>query len=136
MVQQDYILRILQQFLEVLSKLINNDSNENSESIQLKIGEMYTTYFNKSMKEFQALDSIEIIEFIRKNNYSIQQIEMLSELIYATACVEENVALHNRLYVNSLVLFIYTNKITGTFSMTRHEKIQLIQEMRIIDNVV
>lgn len=130
MIEQDYILRLLNQFFDSLNKLLNNKNSNTIEEIDKRIKSLYMEYFKKDYL-FYHNNSIDIImeTIIDSNNTqnTIARCEMLAELFYNEAELTANENQKNNLFNKALILLKYVNINSKTFSEDRLMKIKTIE---------
>jgi len=130
MIRKDYIMKIIEQFFDVLKKLIKNEENQDIEDIRVQLNELYNTYFKKNYKYFYDSDFEEIVDFLNSDNSgdNLYKTEMLAELIYQDTCLKQDVDLRKSLLSKSFRLFEYLDKEGKTFSLERYKKMQVIKK--------
>jgi len=57
MLQRDYIMRLVRQFIEALEKLVEEKKKEDGPEFQLKIQSIYRAYFNHSHHFYYEQDA-------------------------------------------------------------------------------
>lgn len=129
MLRKDYIMRMLEQFFKVLAKLIKNENNLEIEDIEIQLAELYDTYFKNDFNFFHDSDTDRIIEFLKSDNSGddLYKVEMLAELIYQDACLQQENEQRKSLLIKSLNLLEYLDKESKTFSMERFNKMEFIK---------
>lgn len=129
MLQQDYIMRLIGEFMNTLSKLIRKKRENGEYNIQSELDSLYRSYFNHDAMHFYKQD-IDLIlnelRLIHRGNELLTYIEMLSELLYQDAQLKHCEEKKN-LLLKTLYLLEYLNTHTNTFSIERWRRINEIK---------
>lgn len=130
MLQRDYIMRLLQDFVEALEKLVEERGKHDGPELQLQLQSIYRAYFNHPHTFYYNQDAEYILNDLGQNyggEELLTRIEMLSELLYQDALLkgpeEQNYLLRKSLY-----LLIYLDEHSDTFSFERRGKISEIEK--------
>jgi len=131
MLQRDYIMRILQQFYDALHKLVNNIEAEKIEDVQQQLKGMYLDYLKKDSSFFYENDVNTIIQFLGdgKDKDSIAKINMLAELLYNDAILNQYSETKQKNLSKTLELLRFIKSKDKTFSAERDSKIEQIKEL-------
>ena len=92
MLQRDYIMRLVRQFIEALEKLVEEKKKEDGPEFQLKIQSIYRAYFNHSHHFYYEQDAEYILTDLSQDYEGqefLTRIDMLSELLYQDALLKE-----------------------------------------------
>lgn len=130
MLQRDYIMRLLQDFVEALEKLVEERGKHDGPELQLQLQSIYRAYFNHPHTFYYNQDAEYILNDLGQNyggEELLTRIEMLSELLYQDALLKEPEE-QNYLLRKSLYLLIYLNEHSDTFSFERRGKISEIEK--------
>lgn len=121
MLQRDYIMRILQQFYDALHKLVNNIEAEKIEDVQLQFNGMYLNYLKKDSSFFYEKDISTILQFLGEgeDKDSLAKINMLTELLYNDALLNQNPEMKQNLLSKTLELLMLIKSKDKTFSAER-----------------
>ena len=125
MLQEDYIIRLIQEFFKALQKILSKkDPDARLDGIKdlynTYVGD-YTLYQNASIDEImQAMESY-------TKEQRIYRIEMLAELYYVEADMRP-LPIGQMLLEKAMSLFYFVDKHSGTYSIDRIRKINDIQE--------
>lgn len=125
MLQQDYIMRLIQEFFKALQRLLlKRDPETRREAIK----EMYKTYVG----DYDFYQSANIDEIMRAmESYAEEQriyrIEMLAELYYVEADMRPQ-PMSDQLLEKAMSLFYFVDRHSGTYSIVRLRKIGDIQQ--------
>lgn len=130
MLQRDYIMRLLQDFVEALEKLVEERDKHDGPELQLQLQSIYRAYFNHPHTFYYNQDAEYILNDLGQNyggEELLTRIEMLSELLYQDALLKE---LEEQKYLlrKSLYLLIYLDEHSDTFSFERRGKISEIEK--------
>ena len=121
MLQRDYIMRLVRQFIEALEKLVEEKKKEDGPEFQLKIQSIYRAYFNHSHHFYYEQDAEYILTDLSQDYEGqefLTRIDMLSELLYQDA-----------LLAKALYLKEYLDSHSDTFSFERRNKINEIKKL-------
>lgn len=125
MIQQDYFIRIIQEFFEALARALEKKEMEGrSKAIQ----DMYQQYLG-SYEYYQNATAEEAIDHITTaypEEQRYQRMEMLAELYYAEA-EWRAYPINTTLLERALQLFEMIDRNSDTFSLARADKIKDIQ---------
>lgn len=130
MLQRDYIMRLLQDFVEALEKLVEERGKHNGPELQLQLQSIYRAYFNHPHTFYYNQDAEYILNDLGQNyggEELLTRIEMLSELLYQDALLKEPEE-QKYLLRKSLYLLIYLDEHSDTFSFERRGKISEIEK--------
>lgn len=128
MLQQDYILRLIREFFDALTRAKNK---ADAEKRALAIQQLYRQYLG-SYEFYQNTDVEEAISYIGTlypEEQRVQRLEMLAELYYAEADCRATPIGQSHLQ-RALDLFTYVDLHSDTYSIMRQNKINAIR-MRI-----
>ena len=81
MLQRDYIMRLVRQFIEALEKLVEEKKKEDGPEFQLKIQSIYRAYFNHSHHFYYEQDAEYILTDLSQDYEGqefLTRIDMLS----------------------------------------------------------
>jgi len=125
MLQQDYILRLIREFMAALAKALEKKEftarREELRQLYNQYVGPYSFYFTVPIDDvFDAIGQEE-------EQKRLPKLEMLAELYYAEA---DLVSLpdRERLLQNAFTIFNYVDRYGGTYSMDRLQKIQNIRK--------
>lgn len=130
MLQRDYIMRLLQDFVEALEKLVEEKGKHDGPELQLQLQSIYRAYFNHPHPFYYNQDAEYILNDLGQNyggEELLTRIEMLSELLYQDALLKEPEE-QKYLLRKSLYLLIYLDEHSDTFSFERRGKISEIEK--------
>jgi len=124
-------MRILQQFYDALHKLVNNIEAEKIEDVQQQLKGMYLDYLKKDSSFFYENDVNTIIQFLGdgKDKDSIAKINMLAELLYNDAILNQYSETKQKNLSKTLELLRFIKSKDKTFSAERDSKIEQIKEL-------
>lgn len=126
MLQRDYIMRLIREFLAALERMLEKKEVEDRREEIKRLYEQYVgpyaLYYNATidqvMQAFAGMDE----------SQRLPRMEMLAELYYAEA---DTVGQPDRDFLldKALLLFSYIDRNGKTFSMDRRRKMQSISQM-------
>ena len=122
MLQRDYIMRLVRQFIEALEKLVEEKKKEDGPEFQLKIQSIYRAYEQDA--EYILTDLSQDYE----GQEFLTRIDMLSELLYQDALLKEP---DEKKYLLAKALYLkeYLDSHSDTFSFERRNKINEIKKL-------
>jgi len=123
-------MRILQQFYDALHKLVNNIEAEKIEDVQQQLKGMYLDYLKKDSFFFYENDTNTILKFLGdgKDKDSIAKINMLAELLYNDAMLNQDSEIKPKLLSKALAISLFIKSIDKTYSADRDNRIKQIKE--------
>lgn len=124
MLQRDYIMRLIREFAEALELLLNKNDREQQEQ---EMRSMYNQYVGPY--EFYHTAAIsDVMQSFEQfaENERLDRMEMLAELYYAEADMKTG-PIRDMLLEKALALFIFVNRHSKTFCMTRARKIDNVK---------
>ncbi len=124
-------MRILQQFFNVLEKLINNFEPEKVEDIKVQLSGMYFDYLGKDISFFQNSEMDTIMKALNggTDKEVFARFSMLSELLYYSAILSESDAVKMDLLSKVLSLLRYIDEFSGSFSFERQRRIDELEDL-------
>lgn len=132
-IKQDYIEKMLEEAMRVLAIMLKatNINKAEIEDIHIQLKDMYKDYLKKHYTFFYSEDSSIIIEsIIQENNNkdSLKLLELLSDLLFTDAKLQNDLSLKNELFAKTLDIIAYIEKNTDTYSLARIEKNENIKK--------
>ncbi len=131
MLERDYVMRLVRQFLETLEKL-KEKKEADAFAVKKEIQQLYLTYFGHSATYFCQADVDEILSLLKSSyasNGLLCRMEMLAELYYYDASIKTSVVDRRKMWSKSLSFFEYIDSHSDTFSFERREKIAKIKDL-------
>ncbi len=126
MLQRDYFIRIIEEFMTALSRFLEKKVDERTDE---DLKELYRQYVG-SYDVLRNLSLDEIMKYSEeqwKPEERINRLDMLAELLYAEGSYK-NAPLRDMLLNKAYKLFDYVETNGNTFSLTRQQKMRLIKE--------
>lgn len=120
MIQQDYFLRIIEEFMAALSQFLEKKEDERDGAMK----DLYRQYVG----DYELLRNMSIDELLVysheqwKPDERVRRLEMLSELLYTEAGYKVN-PLRSMLMDKALLLYKYVDVNSDTYSVDRKRKI-------------
>ncbi len=127
MIQKDYFLRTLEEFINAIARLINKDIKDRTDEELQMIYNQYVGDFDL-LRNFSIDEAIEYAKEQWDDERRIPKLEMLAELWYAESTFKQH-PLSDMLLDKALKLFIYVDQNSSDFSIDRKNKIGRIQSM-------
>jgi hypothetical protein len=134
MVEQDYLMRMLQDFFSMIAKMLRFKVEEpDTTRVQERFNEMYRQFFRKPAEYFYSLEKEDIPDELTKHNMSETEhyamIQMLSELLYQDGLIKKDIVEKISLLEKSLYLFSYLRSNSKTYSWDREQKMSDINKI-------
>lgn len=128
MLERDYVMRLVRQFLEALENLREKKETDAFE-VQEELQQMYQTYIGSSEAFFRQASSEEILSQLKSypSLELLYRAEMLAELYFYDGSMKTSVEEKRNLWGKSLSLFEYIDTYSDTFSFERRGKISKIK---------
>lgn len=127
MIQQDYIMRIIREFMEALQLYVSRQKNVKKK--QEKILELYDSYVGDHVFYHTATMDDVMDSFTRwPVEERLYRMEMLAELYYAETEVKTG-PMRQMLFERAMQMFVFIDRNSRTFSFDRQSKISRIQEI-------
>ncbi len=120
MIQQDYFLRIIEEFMAALSQFLEKKEDERDGAMK----DLYRQYVG----DYELLRNMSIDELLVysheqwKPDERVSRLEMLAELLYTEAGYKVN-PLRSMLMDKALLLYKYVDVNSDTYSVDRKRKI-------------
>lgn len=120
MIQQDYFLRIIEEFMAALSQFLEKKEDERDGAMK----DLYRQYVG----DYELLRNMSIDELLVysheqwKPDERVRRLEMLAELLYTGAGYKVN-PLRSMLMDKALLLYKYVDVNSDTYSVDRKRKI-------------
>ena len=127
MIQQDYIMRIIREFMEALQLYVSRQKDVKKK--QEKILELYDSYVGDHVFYHTATMDDVMDSFTRwPVEERLYRMEMLAELYYAETEVKTG-PMRELLLERAMQMFVFIDRNSRTFSFDRQSKISRIQEI-------
>lgn len=127
MLQQDYIMRIIREFMEALQLYVSRQKDVKKK--QEKILELYDSYVGDHVFYHTATMDDVMDSFTRwPVEERLYRMEMLAELYYAETEVKTG-PMRQILLERAMQMFVFIDRNSRTFSFDRQSKISRIQEI-------
>lgn len=127
MLQQDYILRIIREFMEALQLYVSRQKDVKKK--QEKILELYDSYVGDHVFYHTATMDDVMDSFTQwPMEERLYRMEMLAELYYAETEVKTG-PMRQMLLERAMQMFVFIDRNSRTFSFDRQSKISRIQEI-------
>lgn len=131
MIERDYLMRILKQFLDVLQKLINGYNPEQDEYIEVQLNELCENYVGIDIPFVENNDIDRILDITKGLSPSdaVAKLAILSELLYALVTLLIPNTSSRNVTEKALVLFLHIDKESRTFSFERQQRIAHLRNL-------
>ena len=133
MYEEDYFMKLIQEFFQALDKAIHGKKSlDNTSDQENCVSYLYGSYFQADSAFFYGYDVMTILGFLRERCEEQDlpmMIEMISELFYQDALLKTDDALKNNLLEKALFFLGYLDEQSDTYSVERKDKIALIKRM-------
>lgn len=127
MLQQDYIMRIIREFMEALQLYVSRQKDVKKK--QEKILELYDSYVGDHVFYHTATMDDVMDSFTQwPVEERLYRMEMLAELYYAETEVKTG-PMRQMLLERAMQMFVFIDRNSRTFSFDRQSKISRIQEI-------
>ena len=125
MLQRDYFIRIIEEFMAAISRFLEKDIDKRTDD---DLRDLYRQYVG----DYDLLRNLPAAEAIRyaheqwKDDRRMQQLEMLAELLYVEGSYRQK-PLRDLLLEKSFRIFTYVDRHSSDFSLTRRAKLSAIK---------
>jgi len=125
MIQQDYFIRVIQEFMQALSLVINSQRDVKRKQEELQ--KLYDTYLGDAVMLHTA-SMEELMTFFSEfpEEQRLDRMEMLAQLLYVESTLKTGPA-RTLLLERALPLFRFIDSHSDTFSFERQTKIAEIE---------
>ena len=133
MLQRDYFLRIIQEFMAALAKFLEKKEAEEQRDDDLR--ELYRQYVG-SYDVLRNLSLDELLDYARNewdDDERMQRLEMVAELLYAEGSYKQ-APLRQMLLEKAYQVFDYVDVNGNRFSITRRQKMTAIRKELRVEN--
>ena len=133
MYEEDYFMKLIQEFFLALDKAIHGKKSlDNSSDQENSVSDLYGSYFQADSDFFYGYNAKTILGFLRERCEEQDlpmMVEMISELFYQDAMLKTDDALKANLLDKALFFYSYLDEQSDTYSVERKDKIALIKRM-------
>ena len=131
MLKEDYIMRLFQLFSVSLAKWLSKRKTDNSDLVVSFNNEVVRPYLGNDIQFFESKSKEELIGYFSQlypnKPERLSRLEILTEVLYQRAWLEENDQKGKNLFNITLELLLYINSIDRTYSMERENRISELQ---------
>jgi hypothetical protein len=132
MYQKDFILRMIEMMGDLIAAILGKIKNGKLEQAALAIENAYYDFLKEDAGFFRGLPKEKLTEdLIKKHNYTNGHLEILAGLFFAEAELldaEGNYSKSLETYEKALLLYIFVDNGTKTFSFDTESRILLIKK--------
>lgn len=133
MYEEDYFMKLIQEFFQALDKAIHRKKNlDNPSDPENSVSDLYGSYFQADSAFFYGYNVMTILAFLRERCEEQDlpmMIEMISELFYQDALLKTDNALKTNLLEKALFFITYLDELSDTYSVERRDKIAYIKRL-------
>ena len=131
MIERDFIMRMLQEFLEAIAKVIHRKSVLKGEypdysEIQESYNKMYNQFFRMPASYFYETDKETILNNLMQEEYCesdmFAKMQIIAELLYQDGLIKKGFAEKSDLLEKALYLFDYIESKGNTYSWELNQK--------------
>jgi metal-responsive CopG/Arc/MetJ family transcriptional regulator len=132
MLQQDYIMRLIREFMAALQRFLEKNEGENK---QEALRDLYRQYLGE-YELYHTTTMEEVMQSFERfpQEQRIHRMEMLAELYYAETEVKTG-PMRQMLLERAMQMFVFIDRNSRTFSFDRQSKISRIQEILHRENL-
>ena len=125
MLQRDYFIRIIEEFMAAVSRFLEKDIDKRTDD---DLRDLYRQYVGDydTLRNLSATDAIAYAKEQWQDDRRMQQLEMLAELLYVEGSYKQK-PLRDLLLEKSFLLFTYVDRHSSDFSLTRRAKLSAIK---------
>lgn len=130
MYEQDYLLKVIEEFFQSLNKAIHGTHFDGGPEPEDKLADLYGSYFQADSSFFYANSAVTIFTFLRErcNEHDLcMHIEMFAELLYQDGILKSELSEKINLFGKALFFFEYVEQESNTYSMEREEKLHFLK---------
>ena len=124
-------MRLFQLFSESLAKWLSKRKADNSDLVVSFNNEVVRPYLDNDIQFFESKSKEELIGYFSQlypnKPERLSRLEILTEVLYQRAWLEENDQKGKNLFNITLELLLYINSIDRTYSMERENRISELQ---------
>ncbi|BAR48379.1 hypothetical protein TFKS16_1274 [Tannerella forsythia KS16] len=135
MIEQDYILKILQEFFEAIAKVVRR-SDEDDEAatadMQARYNAIYEQFFRCPAHHFYEIEKEDLLNDLWTENSeqkALAKMRMLSELLYRDALIKKEGSLRYDLLEKALLLLEFLQQNSKTYSWDQENKMAYIRTL-------
>lgn len=121
MIRQDYLLVIIEQFFQAITKLLHK-KEENPDYLSLEIDKIYTRFLNSNRTFFLSAQMSDIYRVFQQSKYELAQAEMLAELFYRELQLFNPSQKNAEIAAKLIELYDYIDVNSQTYSLDRSNR--------------
>lgn len=127
MLQRDYFIRIVEEFMAAVSRFLEKDIDKRTDD---DLRDLYRQYVGDydTLRNLTATEAIGYANDQWAPDRRDQRLEMLAELLYVEGSYKQK-PLRDMLLEKSFLLFNYVDRHSTDFSLTRRAKLSTIKGM-------
>lgn len=125
MLQRDYFIRIIEEFMAAVSRFLEKDIDKRTDDDLCDLYRQYVGDYD-ILRNLPAEEAIGYAHEQWKDDRRMQQLEMLAELLYVEGSYKQK-PLRDLLLEKSFRIFTYVDRHSSDFSLTRRAKLSAIK---------
>ncbi len=135
MIEQDYILKILQEFFEAIAKVVrrsDGDDEAATAEMQARYDAIYEQFFRCPAHHFYEIEKEDLLDDLwaeYSEQKALGKTRMLSELLYRDALIKKDVSQRCDLLEKSLLLLEFLQQNSKTYSWDQENKMAYIRTL-------
>ncbi|MCC9168047.1 hypothetical protein [Pontibacter harenae] len=126
--RQDYLMRMIQSFMNALNKLINGLNERTAEETSEELESIYVTYFDKSRTFILDNTPEEMLAWLQQDKDAVKKAEMLAQLLEQDALLEQDIQTKRNLLEKVKTLLLYQERESGTVSLVQRNQLAKIEQ--------
>ncbi len=133
MLQEDFILRLIREFIQALGILISRMKGKDDPDIEVQFNSFYKRYFDQKGDYFKDMPVEDMVKYINENypeQHRLPRVEMLADLLYSEGSLisSSSIATKRKLWEKASYLYNYINENDSTYSLPRMRKQEEIKK--------
>jgi hypothetical protein len=133
MLQEDFILRLIREFIQALGVLISRMKGKDDPDIEVQFNSFYKRYFDQKGDYFKEMPVEDMIKYINEKypeQHRLPRVEMLSDLLYSEGSLisSSSIATKRKLWEKASYLYNYIDENDSTYSLPRMRKQEEIKK--------
>lgn len=133
MLEQDYIMRLFQQFNEMLGKWMSKKKNDNSELIVSFNNEVVAPFLEKGLDFFEGMSSDETDRYFAGRypgkDERINRLDILAESLYHWALLTTDGTRKQTILRKAMDVLVLIGKHSTTYSLQREHRMAEIKQV-------
>lgn len=128
MLEKDYILRLIQTFLDAVNEIVNKIDKKDIDGAKIQINETYN-FLGQNAIFFQEGEIDDVVDFFKsKDDDYLARIKLLARLMYLDAKTKHEFEVQIKLMNKAKLLFEYYNSFSDEFCVEINEELTEINQ--------